>query len=133
MRHAGRAKALVASWLDFLPPLLKAPADALRRQVQTAAPELAEAIKWGNLVFTLDGQPVLGLAPAKNHLNLQLLQGAAWPAPLLAVQPALRGAHHWRLDPGQTIDPVLLEMVLAAAITHARERAAERPPRLPDA
>jgi len=130
MRHAGRNKALVASWIEFLPPPLGDLADALRRQVHQAGPELAETLQWGKLVFTLDGVPALALTPARKHLNLQMLHGSSWPEAVLAERPALRATRQWRLDPAEPVDPVLLEMVVSAAIIQARERAAERPPRL---
>lgn len=130
MRHAGRNKALVASWIDFLSPPLRELAESVRQQVRQAGPELAEAIQWGKLLFTVDGLPVLSLMPARNHLNLQMLQGSNWPEAVLAERPALRAARQWRLDPADPVDPVLLEMVVSAAITQARERAAEQPPRL---
>jgi uncharacterized protein YdhG (YjbR/CyaY superfamily) len=131
MRHAGRTQALVASWIDFLSPALRELADELRRQIRRAAPELSETIQWGKLVFVLDGVPALALAPARSHLNLHPLQGSPWPEAVLAELPALRGARQWRLDPGCAVDPVLLEMVVSAALVHARDRAAGRPPRLP--
>ncbi|MBN8487220.1 MAG: DUF1801 domain-containing protein, partial [Burkholderiales bacterium] len=75
MRHAGRTKALVASWVDFLSPALRDLAEDLRRQVHQCGPELTEAIQWGKLVFSYDGAPALALVPARSHLNLQLWQG----------------------------------------------------------
>lgn len=129
MRHAGRSKALVASWVDFLAPPLRELAESVRRQVREAGPDLAEGIQWGKLVFSLEGLPVLALMPARNHLNLQMLQGASWPAAVMAQRPALRGARQWRLDPAEAVDPVLLEMVVSAALVQAGERLAERAPR----
>ena len=125
MRHAGRTKALVSSWFDFLPPGLRDLAQLVRGLIGHAGPELQEGIKWGNLVFALDGLPVLALASAKSHLNLQLLQGAPWPAALDAG-PAHRGQRQLRLLPGQPPDPVLVEMLVAAAVHHGRERVGER-------
>lgn len=132
MRHAGRTRALVASWVDFLSPALRDLAQDLRRQVRLASPELSENVQWGKLVFAVEGVPAIALAPARNHLNLQMLQGCDWPAAVVAELPALRGARQWRLDPGRPVDPVLLDMVVAGALAHARECAAERPPRLRD-
>jgi uncharacterized protein YdhG (YjbR/CyaY superfamily) len=130
MRHAGRNRALVASWIDFLPPPLGELAEALRRQVREAGPDLTESIQWGKLVFMIDGVPALALIPARKHLNLHMLQGATWPEAVLAERPELRASRQWRLDQADTLDPVLLEMVVSAAIVQARERAAERPPRM---
>ncbi|MBQ0957673.1 DUF1801 domain-containing protein [Ideonella sp. 4Y11] len=129
MRHAGRNKALVASWIDFLSPPLRELAESVRRQVRQAGPELAESIQWGKLVFSVDSLPVLALVPARGHLNLQMLQGAHWPAAVLAERPALGGARQWRLDPAAAVDPVLLEMVVSAALVQARERLDRSPPR----
>lgn len=129
MRHAGRARALAASWLDFLPERLREQADQLRQQVHHLAPELDETVKWGHLVFTLEGVPVLALQPARQHLNLQLMQGAPWPEPLMQALPMLRSARLWRLPAGEPVDPVLLEMAVAAALRKGQERLDERVPR----
>lgn len=132
MRHAGRNKALVASWVDFLSPPLRELAESVRRQVRHTSPDLSEAIQWGRLMFAFEGVPALALLPARNHLNLQLMPGSVWPEAVVAQLPALRGTRQWRLDPGHPVDPVLLEMVVSGAMAHARDRAAERPPRLRD-
>lgn len=132
MRHAGRNKALVASWVDFLSPPLRELAESVRRQVHQTSPELSEAIQWGRLVCAFEGVPAFALLPARNHLNLQLLPGCAWPEAVVVQLPALRGTRQWRLDPAHPVDPVLLEMVISGALAYARERAADRPPRLRD-
>lgn len=132
MRHAGRTRALVASWIDFLSPALRDLAEDLRRQVLQASPDLSETIQWGKLVFAMDGVPAFALAPARNHLNLQLLLGSGWPEAVVTELPALRGSRQWRLDPGSPLDPVLLEMVVSSTLVQARARAAERAPRLRD-
>ena len=85
---------------------------------------------WGNLVFVLEGLPVLGLAAVKGHVNLQLLQGAPWPSGLAMAEAAGKGARHWRFDAGGPADPVLVELLVSAATGHGRRLLAERPPRV---
>ena len=130
LRHAGRSRALVSSWLDFQPPAARALIESLREQVRAAEPLLTESVKWGNLVFLLEGMPVLGLAPVKGHVNLQLLQGAPWPAGLGVAEAPGKGARHWRFDAGGPADPVLVELLVSAATGHGRRLLAERPPRV---
>ncbi len=128
-RHAGRSRALVSSWLDFQPASARALIEALRQAVLGAEPALGEAVKWGNLVFVLEGLPVLGLAPVKGHVNLQLLQGAPWPAGLGPVEATGKGARHWRFEASQPVDPVLVDLLVSAATGHGRRLLAERAPR----
>ena len=130
-RHTGRSRALVSSWLDFQPVAARALIEALRQAVREAEPALAETVKWGNLVYVLEGLPVLGLAPVKGHVNLQLLQGAPWPSGLAVAEATGRGARHWRFDVGTVVDPVLVEQLVSSATRHGRRLLDERPPRAP--
>ena len=130
-RHAGRSRALVSSWLDFQPAAARALIEDLRQAVREAEPGLAETVKWGNLVFVLEGLPVLGLAPVKGHVNLQLLQGAPWPSGLVGTEGAGKGARHWRFDVGAVVDAVLVEQLVSSATRHGRRLLEDRPPRAP--
>ena len=99
----------------------------LRQAVREAEPGLAETVKWGNLVFVLEGLPVLGLAPVKGHVNLQLLQGAPWPSGLVGTEGAGKGARHWRFDVGAVVDAVLVEQLVSSATRHGRRLLEDRP------
>jgi hypothetical protein len=54
------------------PPELRAILEALRAEVQRAAPAAVGAIKWGMPFYTLDGEMMCALAAHKSHVNLIL-------------------------------------------------------------
>ena len=130
MRSNARSKALVSAWFDFQPEAMRSLALQLQRTVRAAEPELTEAIKWGNLVYQLDGVAVLAIAPHKAHVNLQLFNGSELPPSLGPLEGAGRGSRSLRCKPGQTVDPVQVEMLVAACVALARRMADERPPRM---
>ena len=58
------------------PPEQRALLEALRAEVERAAPEAVGAIKWGMPFFTLGGEMMCALAAHKAHVNL-ILAGPA--------------------------------------------------------
>jgi len=54
------------------PPELRAILEALRVEVERAAPGAVGAIKWGMPFYTLDGEMMCALAGHKTHVNLIL-------------------------------------------------------------
>lgn len=133
MRSGSRSKALVSAWFDFQPEAVRELAERLQRAVRVAEPELTETIKWGNLVYQLDGAAVLAIAPHKAHVNLQLFHGAELPPGLGALEGAGRGTRSLRCKLHQPVDPVQVEMLVAACVALARRMAEQRPPRMAEA
>jgi hypothetical protein len=54
------------------PPALRAILEALRREIDRAAPGAVAAIKWGMPMYTLDGEMMCALGAHKAHVNLIL-------------------------------------------------------------
>ena len=54
------------------PPALRVILEALREEVERAAPEAVGAIKWGMPFYTLRGEMMCALAAHKSHVNLIL-------------------------------------------------------------
>jgi hypothetical protein len=54
------------------PPALRAILEALREEVERAAPEAVGAIKWGMPFYTLRGEMMCALGGHKSHVNLIL-------------------------------------------------------------
>ncbi|HVU52132.1 MAG TPA: DUF1801 domain-containing protein [Polyangia bacterium] len=54
------------------PPELRAILEALRAEVERAAPEAVGAIKWGMPFYTLGGEMMCALAAHRSHVNLIL-------------------------------------------------------------
>lgn len=130
MRSNARSKALVSAWFDFQPEAVRSVALLLQQAVRAAEPELTETIKWGNLVYQWDGVAVLAIAPHKAHVNLQLFHGSELPPELGPLEGAGRGSRSLRCKLNQTVDPVQVEMLVAACVALARRMVDERPPRM---
>lgn len=87
MRRNMRSGALIAAHFDTLEPAARTTVQALQRAVMEAAPELEQAVKWGNLCFQTEGRTLMAIAAHKTHANLQFFNG-----PALAQQyPGLEG------------------------------------------
>jgi hypothetical protein len=130
MRSNARPQALISAWYDFQLPAVRVVADMLQRAVRSAAPDLVETVKWGNLVFQLERTAVLAIAPHKAHVSLQVFNGAQLPPSLGALDGAGRGLRSLRCRLHQSIDPVQVEMLVAASVALARLQAAARLPRM---
>ena len=131
MRTGPRSKALISAWLDFLPPAQREVAQALRSAVREAAPDLAEIIRWGQLVFTWGGAPLLAIAPHRGHVNLQLFNGHLLPEGLAALEGSGRGTRSFKCRLNQTVDVVPVQMLVAASVARAMRDAPAVPAGLP--
>ncbi|OYT89743.1 MAG: hypothetical protein CFE46_04955 [Burkholderiales bacterium PBB6] len=126
MRSAARPKALVAAWFDFLSPAQRPMAIELQAAVRGAVPDVAESIRWGNLVFTVDDELMAALVPHKAHINLQFYQGASLPAHIAELDGNQRDSRSLKCRLSQPLDGVKVEMLVAAAAVIARRQALER-------
>jgi hypothetical protein len=103
MRTMLRSGALVEAWFDTLPPPARELARHLRDVVMSTEPALEPGIKWGNLVFSLKRDHALAIAVYRDHVNLQVFNGAR----LLDRHPELagsgKGLRHLRFVPGEPL------------------------------
>ncbi len=104
MRSMLRSSALIEAWFDTLSPAHREVARALREAVLGADPNLEQAIKWGNLVFSVQRTHALAIVAYKEHVNLQVFNGAR----LLDRHPELGGGgkalRHLRFRLGLPVD-----------------------------
>ena len=76
MRKAQQTRSLVAAWFDFLPPAEMPVAQTIHKTIRAAVTELTETIRQGNLLLSMNGEPLLAIAPARNQVNLLIFNGA---------------------------------------------------------
>ena len=76
MRKAQQTRSLVAAWFDFLPPGELAAAQAVHKAIRASVPELAETIRQGNLLMSLNGEPLLAIAAARAQVHLLVFNGS---------------------------------------------------------
>ncbi|MEY4753092.1 MAG: hypothetical protein RJA44_767 [Pseudomonadota bacterium] len=120
MRHLVRPAALVASYLDTLGPGKKETARAVQQALLAAAPELEQTVRWGNLIFMLQGRQVLALAAHKAHLSVLVNDGAALAAQLPQLEGAGKGQRHLKLRWGQPPDVALLTELVGLLLAAER-------------
>ncbi len=70
------AEKTVESWMSRLEPDLRAVAEAIRKLVLEAEPDLTESIKWGNPTYEKQGR-VCYLAATKGYVSLGFFNGAS--------------------------------------------------------
>lgn len=77
MRSPLLAPAVAEAWFDTLRPQQQPTVRLLRRTVLEAAPSLTPVVKWGNLVFMHRGRHALAIVVHRDHIHLQVFNGAA--------------------------------------------------------
>ena len=76
MRKAQQTRSLVAAWFDFLPPAEQPVAQAIHKTIRATVSELTETVRQGNLLLSMNGEPLLAIAPARNQVNLLIFNGS---------------------------------------------------------
>lgn len=120
MRHLVRSAALIEAWFDMLPPGQQPAARRLQGLVLAAAPGLGQAVKWGNLIFTVNHFHALAIAPYNAHIHLQVFRGAALMHRFPELEGTGRGLRHVKWRYSQPLDDDLVtDLVLATvALMH---------------
>ena len=93
-----------SDWLQVLDPYLRAIAGLLRDVVLKAAPDLDEAIKWGNLVYQRKGL-VCYLAAAKGHISLGFFNGASLADPEGILEGKGKKLRHIKVEDLEQAEP----------------------------
>ena len=116
MRQLVRPSALVATYFDTLAPNQVATAKALQQAVQTAAPQLEQTVKWGNLTFVLEGRNLLAVVTHKAHAHLQVFNGALLAQDFPELEGVGKGIRHLKQRYSQPVDATLVQDVVRAAV-----------------
>ena len=120
MRTLVRPQALVESWFDMLPEAQRPLARQLQQIVQQAVPALAQTVKWGNLVFMLDGANLIAIVPHRSHINLQFFNGAALAEQWRQLDGSNKGLRHLKLRYGMPVDEALIAAIARDSADEAR-------------
>jgi hypothetical protein len=114
MRSPLHSAALIETWFDTLAPTQEAVARELQRLVLEAAPQLAQAIKWGNLLFVHERAHALAIVAHKDHCNLQVFGGGRLAAQFPALEGSGKDMRHLKVRHGQPVDAALVRAVVGA-------------------
>lgn len=116
MRSILRPAALIETWFDTLRPEQHDLARILRALVHAASPELVASVKWGNLMFTLDGTHAVAIVIHKDHANLQIFNGASLVDQFPELEGTGRGMRHVRFRYRLPVDEDLVRELVQACV-----------------
>jgi hypothetical protein len=92
---------------------------ALRRLVREVAPELTEAVKWGNGVWVAGAKPVLFAYCAADHVQFGFFAGAQLADPAGRLEGKGRFVRHVKIHEAPLMDDASLRDLVQRAVAHA--------------
>ncbi|HXD04478.1 MAG TPA: DUF1801 domain-containing protein [Burkholderiaceae bacterium] len=116
MRTLIRPAALIQAHLDTLPTEAREQVEALRSAVLAAAPQLAQAVQWGNLVFQHGGRNAIAIVVHRGHVNLQFFNGAAFAVQFPALEGKGRAMRHLRFRMNEPVAPTVVASLVQACL-----------------
>ncbi len=125
MRKAQQTRSLVAAWFDFLPPAEMPVAQAIHKTIRATVGELTETIRQGNLLLSMNGEPLLAIAPARNQVNLLVFNGSDVEATLGPMEGVGRRQRQVAFASGSPVDVARVEQVARVSAEVARRQQAD--------
>ncbi len=108
MRRPLQSPALINAFYDSVRPEQRDTAQAIQKAILSVAPQLRPEVKWGNLVFTNDGDNLLALVLFKMNAHLQVFNGVHLLSDFPELQGAGKGMRHVKFRYRQPIDEKLV-------------------------
>jgi hypothetical protein len=125
MRKAQQTRSLVAAWFDFLPPTEAPVAQALHKTIRATVAELTETVRQGNLLMSMNGEPLLAIAPARNQVNLLIFNGSDVELMLGPLEGVARRQRMVSFPSSQPVDVEQVEKIARASADVARRQQAD--------
>ena len=125
MRKAQQTRSLVAAWFDFLPPAEAPVAQAIHKTIRATVAELTETIRQGNLLLSMNGEPLLAIAPARNQVNLLIFNGAEVETTLGPLEGVGRRQRQVAFPSADPVDVTRVEQVARVSAEVARRQQAD--------
>ena len=111
------AKKMVDSWMADLSPGLQPIAEALRRLILEADPNLSEAIKWGNPVYEKRGKVCYLGAMSDRYMTLGFFNGASLTDPQGLIEGTGAKMRHVKVRKLEEVRPEVLTSMVEEAIS----------------
>lgn len=125
MRKAQQTRSLVAAWFDFLPPAEMPVAQAIHKAIRAAVADLTETVRQGNLLLSMNGEPLLAIAPARNQVNLLIFNGAEVETTLGPLEGVGRRQRQVAFPSASPVDVARVELVARISAEIARRQQAD--------
>ena len=124
MRKAQQTRSLVAAWFDFLSPDEMPVAQTIHKTICATVTDLTETIRQGNLLLSMNGEPLLAIAPARHQVHLLIFNGADIEATLGPLEGVGRRQRQVVFASAAPVDIARVEQVARASAEAARKHAA---------
>jgi hypothetical protein len=124
MRKARQTRSLVAAWFDFLPPAEMPVAQAIHKAIHAAVSDLAETVRQGNLLLSMNGEPLLAIAPARDRVDLLIFNGSEVEATLGPLAGVGRRQRQVAFPSAAPVDTERVEVVARVSAELARRHRA---------
>jgi uncharacterized protein YdhG (YjbR/CyaY superfamily) len=116
MRRPLQSPALINAFYDSVRPEQRDTAQIIQKAIQAVAPQLRPEVKWGNLVFTNDGDNLLALVLFKANAHLQVFNGVLLLSDFPELQGAGKGMRHVKFRYRQPVDEKLIGELTQASM-----------------
>ena len=125
MRKAQQTRSLVAAWFDFLPSAEMPVAQAIHKTVRATVADLTETVRQGNLLLSMNGEPLLAIAPGHGQVNLLVFNGIDVEAALGPLEGAGRRQRQLSFPSASPVDLARVEAIARVSAEVARRHQAE--------
>jgi hypothetical protein len=122
MRKAQQTRSLVAAWFDFLAPDEVSVAQAIHKAIRATVADLTETIRQGNLLMSMNGEPLLAIAPARGQVNLLIFNGTEVEASLGPLEGVGRRQRQVSFPSSSPVDVARVEVIARASAEVARKQ-----------
>src|SRR4051812_41991698 len=124
MRKAQQTRSLVAAWFDFLAPTEQPVAQAIHKTIRATVSDLTETVRQGNLLLSMNGEPLLAIAPARGQVNLLIFNGIDVEATLGPLDGVGRRQRQVAFRSDAPVDTARVEAVARVSVDIARRQQA---------
>ena len=124
MRKAQQTRSLVSAWFDFMPPTEAPVAQAIHKAIRATVSDLGETIRQGNLLMSMNGEPLLAIAPARNQVHLLIFNGSELESELGPLEGVARRQRVVRFNCNVPVDVSRVEQIARAAAEYCRRHQA---------
>ena len=99
-------------------------AQTIHKTIRATVTELTETIRQGNLLLSMNGEPLLAIAPGRNQVHLLIFNGADVEATLGPLEGVGRRQRQVVFPSTAPVDIARVEQVARASAEAARKHAA---------
>ena len=124
MRKAQQTRSLVSAWFDFMSPTEAPAAQTIHKTIRATVSDLTETIRQGNLLMSMNGEPLLAIAPARNQVHLLIFNGSDLEDELGPLEGVGRRQRVVKFNSGVPVEVSRVEQIARASAEFCRRHQA---------